>query len=557
MATMSLQQAYDLAVQHHRAGEFQQAETIYRQLISQQPNHAPSHYMLAVMGHQFGQSAQALPLIDKAISLNPGSPDYHMFRGVVLVAMQRYEDAATAFGHVTILRPGDSQAYNNLGNAQRTLGRLDEAIATYRRALELQPEFPEAHSNLSAALKDTGRFDEALEAASTAIAQRPGYAGAYSNLGTVLKAKGELERAMDAYRQSVAIDPNYADGHYNIANLHKDRGELDEAAAAYGRAITLRPDFASARWNLSLVKLLRDDPDAWDAYESRWLVARTPMNRGYTQPLWDGSELGGRTILLHAEQGLGDTIQFIRYAPMVKERGGSVAVLCQPELSRLLSGQLGIERVVTDDASAPPFDVHCPILSLPRIFRTTAETIPASVPYLTPDANLVERWRQRIAAQPAGLKVGLVWAGRPQNRGDEQRSLELAALAPLAQVGGAEFYSLQKGEASAQAQSPPAGMRLTDWTAELADFGETAALLANLDLVISVDTAVAHLAGAMAKPVWTLIPFSPDWRWKLGRSDTPWYSTMRLFRQQRWGDWNLAIEPLAAELRQKTAQTGG
>jgi tetratricopeptide (TPR) repeat protein len=556
MATMSTQQAYDLAVQHHRAGQFQQAETIYRQIIAQQPNHAAGHYMLAVMGHQFGRSADALPLIDKAISLNPGSPDYHMFRGIVLVGMQRYEDAVTAFRHVTILRPGDSQAYNNLANAQRAVGQLDDAVATYRKAIELEPEFPEAYSNLSTALKDSGRFDQAIDAAKTAIAQRPNYAGALCNLGVALKAKGQLDEAMDAYRQAIQHEPNYADGYYNIGNLHKERGELDEAATACEKALSLRPDFPSARWNLSLVKLMRDDPDAWEAYEARWLVSKSTMTRGYPQPLWDGSDLSGRTILLHAEQGLGDTIQFIRYAPMVKEKGGTVVVLCQPELSRLLSGQLQIDRVVSDDASAAPFDVHCPLLSLPRVLKTTPGTIPGAVPYLSADSNLVEQWRQRISQQAPGLKVGLVWAGRPLNARDEQRSLELAALAPLAQVEGVEFYSLQKGEAGAQASSPPAGMRMTDWTAELGDFADTAALVSNLDLVISVDTSVAHLAGALANPVWTFMAFSPDWRWKLNRSDTPWYPTMRLFRQPKWGDWNSAIEQVAEALRQKMAQPG-
>jgi tetratricopeptide (TPR) repeat protein len=556
MATqMSAQEAYNLAVQHHRAGELVKAEAIYRQIIEQQPNFPASYYMLAVMGHQVGRSGDALPLIQKAINLSPQSPDYHMFLGVLLVAVQKYEDAVTVFRHVTTLRPGDAQAYNNLANSQRALGQVDQAIETYRRALDLQPEFPECWSNLSATLKDAGEFDEAIDAANKSLAQRPAYAGALCNLGTALKAKGEFEKANDAYQQAIAADPNYADGYYNLGNLHKEQGRLNEAVAAYEQALALRPQFASARWNQSLVKLLRDDPDAWDAYESRWLVARTPMNRGFSQPLWDGSDLSGRTVLLHAEQGLGDTIQFIRYAPMVKQKGGMVAVLCQPELRRLLTGQLGIERVVTDNASAQPFDVHCPILSLPRIFQTTPNTIPANVPYLTPDASLVDQWRQRISAQPAGLKVGLVWAGRPQNRGDEQRSIELAALAPLARAEGVEFYSLQKGEASAQASSPPAGMRLADWTAELNDLADTAALIANLDLVISVDTSAAHLAGALAKPVWTLIPFAPDWRWKLGSSDTPWYPTMKLFRQPRWGDWNAAIEQIAAELQQKAGQS--
>ena len=554
MATMSAKEAFDRAVQHHKAGQFPEAQGLYRQIIAQQPNHAQSHYMLAVMGHQLGRSAEALPLIDKAISINPGSPDYHMLRGIILVSLQQLAEAAGAFRQVTLLRPGDAQAHNNLANAQRALGQFDEAIATYRRALEIQPQFPEALISLSATLKDLGRLNEAIDAARQAIAQRPNDAAAYSNLGLVLKAKGEFEAAIDQYRKAVELDPGDADAHCFIGNLYKELGKPDDAVAAYERVLSLNPQHPLGRWNLSFVKLLRGDPDAWDAYESRWLVSSSPMNRGFSQSLWDGSDLAGKTILLHAEQGLGDTIQFIRFVPMVKDRGGLVAVLCPPPLKRLLDGQLGIERVVSEEASTGPFDVHCPIMSLPRIFRTTDQTIPATVPYLRPSANLAEAWNRRISQQPPGFKVGLAWATSPQTPGAAQRSLELAALAPLAQVAGVEFYSLQKGDAAAQAKSPPGGMRLTDWTAELGDFADTAALVSNLDLIISVDTSVAHLAGALARPVWTLIPFAPDWRWKLGGTDMPWYPTMKLFRQERRGDWNLPVEKVAAELREKVAR---
>ena len=596
MPTMTVQQAYELAVKHHQAGQLREAETIYKQLIAQQPNYAHAHYMLAVLGHQVGRSTDAIPLIDKAISLRPELPDFHMFRGVLLAATQQFARAAEAFRKVTALRPDDADAYNNLGNSLRETREFDESITAYQRAIELRADFAEAFSNMSAALRDAGRADDAIAAARSALALKPNYPGALTNLGNALKDKGQFDEAMAAYRQAVTIDPNYADGHYNIGILHREKGELDAAAKAYERALALRPDFPSGKWNLSIVKLLRGDDDAWEAYEARWSNAPKPMNRGFSQPLWDGSELAGRRIVLHAEQGLGDTIHFIRYAPMVKVRGGRVIVLCQPELQRLLTGQLGIELVMVDEADLPAFDVHCPLLSLPRVFKTTVHTIPANVPYLKSEPALIERWRERLeateirnpnveirnnieiqrgndkngalepsrfehsnlfrnsdfgfrASRPA--RIGLVWAGKAISPADATRSIALSRLAPLASVARVRFYSLQKGEAASQAQSPPAGMELTDWTSDLNDFADTAALISNLDLVISVDTSVAHLSGALAKPVWVLIPFAPDWRWMLGRDDSPWYPTMRLFRQPRWGNWDGAISSLAEALRER------
>ena len=322
----------------------------------------------------------------------------------------------------------------------------------------------------------------------------------------------------------------------NLGNVHQKSPRRGAGDRLYRRALELRPGEPEVRVALASTFLLSGDfAQGFPLYEARWETpAGRAMARTFAQPLWDGSPLAGRRILLHAEQGLGDTIQFIRYVPLVKEMGGVVSVLCPPELRRLLTGQLGIEQIVTDLNALPAFDVHCPILSLPRVLRTTLHSIPARVPYLTVDPTMSRAWQQRLDAAPKGLKVGLVWAGSPKHRKDHQRSIPPEELAPLAAVGGVRFISLQKGDAS----STRIGLNLVDWTAELTDLADTAALIANLDLVICVDTAVAHPAGACrAAPVWLLLPFAPDWRWMWDRADSPWYPTMRLFRQSSPGNW--------------------
>jgi len=263
--------------------------------------------------------------------------------------------------------------------------------------------------------------------------------------------------------------------------------------------------------------------------------------RNFTKPQWDGRALEGRTLLLHAEQGLGDAIQFIRYLPLMSQRGGRIIIECYAELQRLFQIMAGRCQIVACGQPLPAFDLHCPLLSLPRVFGTTLSNIPHVVPYLHPDAEEARKWHHRLLWQSRLVNVGLAWMGNPAHKNDRSRSIKLARLAPLGQVPGVRFFSLQKGEAAAETKTPPSGMELVDWTQELKDFADTAGLIANLDLVIAVDTAVVHLAGAMGKPVWTLLPFVPDWRWLLEREDSPWYPTMRLFRQNSWGDWDSVI----------------
>jgi Tfp pilus assembly protein PilF len=478
MPSPNLQADYALAVQHHRGGRLSEAEWLYRQIISQQPDHADAIQLLGVLCNQTGRGTEALKLLEQAIQLNVERADYFNNFGLVLAGQRRWAEAATAFD----------------------------------RALALRPDFAHALNNLGIVLNELGRFDEAI--------------------GVLLKA--------------TSLQPSYADAYNNLGNVYLTRHDAARAVAAYRRALESRPDDPEVRLALASTLLLSGDfQHGWALYEARWEATGRSMTRGFPQPLWDGANLQGCRILLHAEQGLGDTIQFIRYVPFVKAKGGVVIVLCPPELGRLLTGQLGIESIITDPGALPQFDVHCPILSLPRVTGTTLNSIPAHVPYLNVDSNLARQWSERLNAEPPGLKIGIVWAGSPMHRKDQKRSIPLAALAPLAAVPGVRLISLQKGAAS-----QPRDFELTDWAPELHDLEDAAALISNLNLLISVDTAVAHLAGALAKPVWLLLPFAPDWRWMWDRSDSPWYPTMKLFRQPSLGDWNTVVEEVASELQQ-------
>jgi Flp pilus assembly protein TadD len=514
MAQPTIQQTFNLALQHHQAGQLHDAEQLYRQILAREPNHADAMHHLGMAAGQAGRNDIAVELIGRAIAIKPDYPE----------------------------------ALNNFGNALKGSGQLDEAIAAYRQAIALRPSHPDAHGNLGSALNAKGQHDEAIAAYGRAIALSSSNPVTYYNLGNALKDKGQLDEAMAAYRRAIALKPNYAEAHFNIGTAQGNKGKIEQAIAAYRRATALKPDYAEAHWNLALALLARGEfAEGWKEFEWRWECKDLPRRRTFAQPQWDGSSLQGRTILLHSEQGLGDTIQFIRYAPLVAEHGGTVIVGTVPELHRLLQGAAGVARWLNQGETVPTFDVHCPLMSLPAIFGTTLETIPPRVPYLQADAEQVVRWKKELAADSHRFKVGLAWAGNPTHVNDRNRSISLAALAPLATVQGVSFYSLQKGDAGKQAKASP-GLHLIDRTDDLKDFADTAALVANLDLVICVDTAVAHLAGALGKPVWTLLPFTTDWRWLLKREDCPWYPSMRLFRQPGRGDWGSVIKRVGEAL---------
>ncbi|MGD0388832.1 MAG: tetratricopeptide repeat protein [Tepidisphaeraceae bacterium] len=516
MAQPTIEQTFDVALQHHQAGRLHEAERLYRQILAQQPEHIDAMQNLGIIAQQAGRTGIAVDLIRRAIAL----------------------------------RPNYAEAYSNLGNALKDNGQLDEAIAACRQAIALKPDLPEAHSNLGAALLGKGQFDEAIAACRRAISLRPNLSEAHASLGAALAGKGELDEAAAAFRRAIALKPSLPEAHGNLGNALRDKGQLEEAVAAYRQAISLRPAYAEAHIGLALSLLARGDfRGGWDEYEWRWKCEDFPSpGRNFARPQWDGCPLEARTLVLHAEQGYGDAIQFIRYLPLVEQRGGRIIIECPAELQRLFQTIAGRCQIVAAGQSLPPFDLHCPILSLPLVFKTTLESIPAEVPYLFPDAELLESWRQKLSASAAGLKVALAWAGNPNVKVDRARSMSLDRLAPLSEVRGATFYSLQKGEAARQAEQPPPGLRLVNLGPELHDFADTAAVMCLMDLVITTDTSVAHLAGALGRPVWVMLQFMPDWRWLLDRDDSPWYPTMRLFRQSARGDWDSVITRVAEAL---------
>ncbi|MGD0390854.1 MAG: tetratricopeptide repeat protein, partial [Tepidisphaeraceae bacterium] len=498
-----------------------------------------------------GQLDEAIAAYRQAIALNPNLPDVHYNLGIALYDKGEMDDAITAYRRALALNPNFAEVHsNNLGNALKHKGRLDEAITAYRRAIDLNPKYAEAHSNLGNALTEKGQLDEAVAACRRAIALRNNYAEAYYNLGIALKAQAKFDEAIAAYRQAIALRPNYADACNNLGIALRDKGELNESISAYRQAITFKPNLPEAHHNLSLALLARGDfQPGWEEYEWRWKCNDfSSPPRNFTQPQWDGRPLEDRTILLHAEQGYGDAIHFIRYVPLVIRRGGKIVVECQAELQRLFQTVATGCQIVVRGQPLPAFDFHCPLLSLPRVFGTNLGNIPNDVPYLSADPELVETWSRMLGSANGQLRVGLAWAGHPRFKDDRTRSLNLQQLAPFAAVQGVKIYSLQKGPAGEQARNPPAGLQLIDLGPDLNDFADTAAVMSLMDLIVTTDTSVPHLAGALARPVWVMLQYVPDFRWLLERQDSPWYPSMRLFRQPRAKDWDSVITRVADEL---------
>jgi tetratricopeptide repeat protein/glycosyl transferase family 9 (putative heptosyltransferase) len=435
-------------------------------------------------------------------------------------------------------------------------GRLAEAQTACRDVLNRHPDHPAAVHLLGIVVGRLGRTAESVQLLRQAVQLQPLSAQAHHNLAFALRINGSVDDAIAEFNRAIQIRPDFAEAHNNLGIAWKDKLKLREATACYSRAIQIKPDFADAHWNLALVLLMGGDfAHGLAEYEWRRKIKSMWTAPAFSQPQWSGEDLGGRTILLFPEQGLGDAIQFARYVPLVARRGGRVILTCQPELARLFQRLPGGAKIVVNGQPIPPFDVQCSLVGLPRVFATDLNSIPAATPYLTADPALVEKWSQRLGPTDGRLRAGLAWGGNPAHQNDRNRSIQPQQLFPLTELSHVALYSLQKGKAANQ--SPPPAMKLIDFTSELSDFADTAALIANLDLVVTVDTAVAHLAGALAKPTWVLLPFVPDWRWLLDRQDSPWYPTMRLFRQPTLDDWNAPIAEMADSLRGLAAGRSG
>jgi tetratricopeptide (TPR) repeat protein len=427
-------------------------------------------------------------------------------------------------------------------------GNAAEALVCFQTILSSYPLEPTVNLFTGSALHDLGRYAEAADFYRVTLTHAPQMGEAHNNLGNSLLALGQFTEAAECFRRAAVLLPTSPVPVAARASALQALGDVSAAEAECRKAVTIAPDFPAAHWNLALNLLLQGRYlEGWQEYEWRWLKPDFTSPRRHTEiPLWDGSPLNGQTILLHAEQGFGDAIQFVRYAPLVAECGGSVIIECHPQLVQLFLSIEGVQNVVAFGATLPSFSCHAPLLSLPRLFGTTLQTIPSSNHYLSVVTYYRQKWFALLSGYSAVLRVGLVWAGK--SFPDPFRSCRLGELAPLALVGDVTFFSLQVGSGSEQASSPPTNMRLIDLTPQIDDFADTAALIEQLDLVISIDTAVAHLAGALGKPVWLLLPFAPDWRWLCERCDSPWYPGMRLFRQEEAGIWDSVVMKIAADL---------
>jgi Flp pilus assembly protein TadD len=473
-----------------------------------------------------------------------------------LAADARQLDAAQGWAaRASVADPRASLPHYSLGRAYQAEGRLAEAEASYRESIARAPAHPGSHNNLGCVLQMQGRLGEAISSFRQALALDPSLPQANQNLATITRDRAALEAAAAGYRARAAQNPADALLWCDLGNVCRELGRHDEALASFADAVRRQPDLAEAHFSLGQVQLLLGDyANGWDEYEWRWRVkglgTRMPE---YRQPLWQGEPLPGGTLLLYAEQGIGDTLQFARYATLAAARCARVILQVPRPLTSTLAALPGVSQAIAHGDAPPAFDAHLPLMSLARVFRTTPQTVPWTGPYVSAEPTRVEAWRKRLTPG-ARLHVGLVWAGRPDYWDDRKRSTDLATLAPLAAPDIA-FYSLQWGEAAAQAATSPRGMRLADFGEELRPFGETLALLACLDVVITVDTAMSHLAGAAGLRTWLLLARAPDWRWLLEREDSPWYPGHRLFRQDRDGDWSGPVERVARELRYSDLRT--
>jgi tetratricopeptide (TPR) repeat protein len=535
-------------------GRRDEAITAYRKSLQLDGGGAEVHNNLANLLLREGLVDDAITHYRQAIASQWDFAEAYSNLGSVLRGQGQLEEAITSLRCAIRLKPQLADAHYNLGLALRQLDQLCEAINAFRAALDCRPSFPEAWNNLGSVMEEHGDYKQAIDAFRHALALRPAFPEALTNLANVMRDTGQLEESITLARQALAAKPGYATAHNSLGSSLHSSGQFDQAIESYQRAIELRPDWDVPRCNLGFTLLLKGDFErGWREHEWRRRCSKLSDRQDFTQPVWDGSDLSGKTILLHTEQGFGDAIQFCRYAPLVAQRGGRVIIRCQPELVCLMKGLCGVEQVVSaEESSLPAFDVQCPLLSLPLVFKTNSiSEIPKNVPYLRAHPPMMQKWHERLADHQSRLKIGLVWSGRAQPPG---RSIPLPMLAPLAQAPGTTFISLQFGDPARQASTkPPAGMQILNWSDELRSFADTASLLANIDLLVTIDTSTAHLAGAMGKPVWVMLPAVPDWRWMLDRSDSPWYPTMRLFRQSRAGDWSGPVEQLAAALRSFTA----
>jgi tetratricopeptide (TPR) repeat protein len=534
----------------HALKRYEEALASYCRTLDLQSDHVEALANGAVTLLALERFEEALVSCNRTLALRPDSPELLSNRGLALHKLKRFEEARISHERALALRPDYVEGRYNRANTLLALGRFTEALADYDHVLAARPDYPEALLNRGIALERLKTFAEALASYDRAIALRPDYAEAHSNRGIVLEKLGRFEEALASQDRALALRPDSADAHYNQGVALEKLKRFEEAMTHYDRAAALRPDFADAHHNAAFCRLSTGDlRRGWEDYEWRWQTAHlNAFKRSFAQDQWRGcDEIAGKTILLHAEQGLGDTLQFCRYVPHVAERGAHVILEVQKPLRDLMHTLPGAAKVVVKGEALPDFDLHCPLLSLPLAFGTELTTIPSAMPYLQAQPDAVAHWSRRLGPK-VRPRIGIAWSGRAEQLNDHNRSIGLRTF--LSAITGVEasFVSLQREVRSADTAVLQERSDILHFGEELQNLSDTAALVANLDLVISVCTSVAHLAGALAKPVWVLLCYNADWRWLLDRDDSPWYPTARLFRQDESRAWDNVVKRVHATL---------
>ena len=570
------------AVAAHRRGDLVAAEEDYGRLLEQDARHFHALLGLGVIRMQGGQREEAVELLQRAVDVDPGSPDAHANLAQILFQLNRTEPAGRAAAQAMAIDPDHANAHNVLGLVHLAEGRAAEAKAAFTRAASLAPGFVDPHCNLAEAAGQEQRFDDAIRHARQAVAMAPGRfetqialgraltlarrfdeatgvfeamlrrwpnsPDALIGLGTALSRAGQVEAAISLVEAALPSLPEEYDLIVHLGDLLLARGDTAAALGRYRQAEALHPDTAPAQIGLAMALALQGDlSGAFARFEWRLGAYGKNAFRVLPERRWHGEDIAGRTIVLYSEQGFGDTLQFVRYAPLVAEQGARVVLEVPPALKGLLTDVAGIADIVATDKPLPDYDVQCPIMSLPAVFGTVLETVPAAVPYLKAPAAQSAEWARRLAPLDRP-RIGVVWAGNTRHTHDYYRSIPLERLLPLFEFSDARFVALQKEKRAGDAALLSTRLEILDLSARLNSFGDTAAAIAQLDLVIAVDTSVAHLAGALGVPTWILLCLSPDWRWMDDRADSPWYPTMRLFRQSRLGDWDSVVAEVCAAL---------
>ena len=540
----------NLGVTLQEQGKLEEAIEAYTKALSLKPDYADAHYNMGGALQEHGKLDEAVEAFNKALTIKPEYAEAYNNMGVTLKEQGKLDEAMASFNKALAIKSDYAEAYNNMGTVLKDQGKLEKAIASYNKALSLKPDYAKAYNNMGVTLQEQGKLDEAIEAYKMALAIKSEYAEAYNNMGTVLKDQGKLDEAIEAYKMALAIEPDYAEAYNNMGSAFQDQGKLEKAIASFNKALSLKPDNAETYTNMGLTYLCKGSlEEGFKFNEYRFKKQKVPTRAPREKLHWNGSEpIKGKEFLVYEEQGLGDIIQFCRYLPTLVKQGAKVTFKVTQKLHAILQTMDSGVTLSTTDADEGQIDFEAPLMSLPHLFKTHLKTIPSMNPYLYANHGRTKTWGERLHTDR--FKIGICWQGS-KSKIDIGRSFPLSLFEGISKAPNVELISLHKGEGEHQIKDISFDLTTlgADFDADQDAFLDTAAVMMNCDLIITSDTAIAHLAGALGCQTWVALKHVPDWRWMLDRSDSPWYPTMTLYRQKNPGDWACVFEAINRNLR--------